>query len=115
MSLLDTGNETALVWPEVDDTDPDGNPIKVPAADPVPVQCRVQPVSSDDVVAAGQQTVARYRLITRSAPLGPWARVRWSDRDWDIDGEPLWSNGSKRTRHVAAILKARGVGENGEP
>lgn len=111
MSLLDTGNETILVWPEVDATDSDGNPVKVPAPDPIQVQCRVQPVSSTDVVAAGQQTVARYRVITRDAPLGPWARVRWRGRDWDVEGEPLWSNGSPRTRHVKAILKARGAGE----
>ncbi|WP_117198975.1 head-tail adaptor protein [Nocardiopsis sp. TNDT3] len=111
MSLLDTGNELVEVWPETTSTDPDGNPVRIPAADPVQVRARVQPVSSNDVAAAGQQTVARYRLITREAPLGPWARVRWDGRDWDIDGEPLRSNGSRRTRHVQAILKARGAGE----
>jgi len=113
VSLLDTGNETVQVWPEVSSTDSDGNPIKGPAADPVEIQARVQPVSSTDVIAAGQQTVARYRLITRDAPLGPWVRVRWRGRDWDIDGEPLWSNGSPRTRHVQAILQARGAGQEG--
>ncbi|MFL1441822.1 phage head completion protein [Nocardiopsis protaetiae] len=113
MSLLDSGNELVEVWPEVDAADSDGNPIKRPADEAVEIWARVQPVSSTDVIAAGQQTTARYRLITRDAPLGPWARVRWRDRDWDIDGEPMWSSGSPRTRHVTAILKARGSSTEG--
>lgn len=113
MSLLDTGNELVEIWPEVDSVDSDGNPVKVPAATPEEVWARVQPVSSTDVIAAGQQTVARYRFITRTAPLGPWARVRWRGRDWDIDGEPMWSSGSPQTQHVTAILKARGASTEG--
>lgn len=113
MSLLDTGNETVLVWPQVETTDPDGNPVRVPADAPVTVRGRVQPVSSADVIAAGQQTSTRYRFSSRTAPLGAWARVHWDGRDWDVDGEPLTSNGSRRTRHVVAILRARGA--EGEP
>lgn len=110
MSLLDRGTETALIWPQATTTDRDGNPIHVPAAEPVQVRCRVQPVSSRDVIAAGQQTTARYRMSARNAPLGPWARVRWRDRDWDVEGEPMYQRGSRRTRHVVAILRARGEG-----
>lgn len=110
MSLLDRGTETALIWPQTTTTDRDGNPIHVPAAEPVQVRCRVQPVSSRDVIAAGQQTATRYRMSARNAPLGPWARVRWRDRDWDVDGAPMYQRGSRRTRHVVAILRARGEG-----
>ncbi|MFE3461368.1 hypothetical protein ACFXKD_27810 [Nocardiopsis aegyptia] len=108
MSLLDGGPDEVLIYPEVESTDADGNPIRVPALVPVAVRGRVQPVTSEDVIAAGQQTTTRYRFITRDAPLGAWALVTWDGRDWDLEGEPLWSRGSKRTRHVTAILRARG-------
>jgi len=110
VSLLDRGTETVLVWPQTTTTDPDGNPIHGIADAPVTVRCRVQPVSSRDVIAAGQQTQARYRLSARDAPLGPWARVYWRGRDWDVDGEPMYQRGSRRTRHVVAVLRARGEG-----
>lgn len=109
MSLLDHGTETLLVWPETVTTDGDGNPVRVPAEEPVTVTGRVNPVSSDDAIVAGQQVTTTYRVITRDAPLGPWARVRWRGRDWDVVGEPQWFRGSPRTRHVVAYLRARGL------
>ncbi|OLT27792.1 hypothetical protein BJF83_17320 [Nocardiopsis sp. CNR-923] len=108
MSLLDWGPEEVDVYPQVDGTDPDGNPVRGPSDTPTKVYARVQPVTSTDVIAAGQQTTTRYRMITRDAPVGAWARVVWDGRDWDVEGEPLWRNGSSRTRHVTAILRARG-------
>ena len=107
MSLLDRGNETADVYPEVETTDADGNIIRVPADTPVTITCRIQPVSSAEAAFHGQQTTTVYRLIARDAPLGAWALVHARGRDWDLSGEPQWSNGSPRTRHVTALLRAR--------
>lgn len=108
MSLLDTGPQTADIYPEVETTDERGNPIRVPAEVPVAVRCRIQPVSSEDVIAAGQQTTTRYRLSTRDAPLGAWALVVTQGREWDVEGEPRRYRGSAQTRHVVATLVARG-------
>lgn len=107
MSLLDHGPDEVDIYPQVETTDDRGNVIHVPAAEPVTVRCRVQPVSSADVAVAGEQVTTVYRLITRDAPLGPWARVEWNGREWDLAGEPLRSNGSPTTRHVTALLRAR--------
>lgn len=108
VSLLDRGNEVADIYPEVETTDADGNVIKIPANEPVTITCRIQPVSSAEAAVLGQHTTTVYRLIARDAPLGAWARVHARGQDWDLAGEPLWSNGSPRTRHVTALLRARG-------
>lgn len=111
MSLLDSGNETADVYPQVTTTDDDGNVITVPSDTPVTIICRIQPLTSAEAAVTGQMTTTTYRLIARDAPLGAWAKVTARGRDWDLQGEPQWSRGSRRTRHVSAILQARG----GEP
>src|SRR5690606_41586408 len=108
VSLLDRGTETVLVWPQTTTTDPDGNPIHGIADAPVTVRCRVQPVSSRAVIAAGERTQARYRLSARDAPLGPWARVYWRGRDWGVAGEPKYQSGVRANRDVVAGLRARG-------
>lgn len=108
MSLLDDGPDLLQVWPEVDGTDSDGNPVRVPAATPLTVRGRVQPVSAEESAAAGQALRTVYRFVGRSFPAGAYARVQWDGRDWDVLGEPMRSNGSARTRHVKVLLSARG-------
>lgn len=110
MSLLDHGPDVVDIWPQVESVDDRGNVVQLPAPAPVRVHARVQPVSSDDLAVAGQQVTTVYRLITRDAPLGPWARVEWAGRQWDVAGEPLRSAGSPATRHVTALLRARDGG-----
>lgn len=107
MSLLDNGPDIVDVYPQVASVDDQGNTIYGPSATPVTIQARVQPVTSQEVDATGQQVRTIYRLITRSAPLGPWARVVWNEREWDIVGEPRRYNGSPATRHVDCLLRAR--------
>ncbi|SDI41056.1 Phage head-tail joining protein [Sinosporangium album] len=109
MSLLDDGPDEVLIYPETTTTDDRGNEVRGPSAVPVALRCRVQPVTSDEAAVAGQQVATTYRLITRSAPLGAWARVVWDGREWDVVGEPQKSNGSPRTRHITALLRARGA------
>ncbi len=109
MSLLDHGPDEVVVYPEDEITDERGNTVYEPSATGVVVRGRVQPVRSDDAAVTGQEVATVYRLTARTAPLGAWARVVWDDREWDLVGEPLWSNGSPRTRHVTALLTARGA------
>ncbi|WP_181448642.1 phage head completion protein [Nonomuraea aridisoli] len=114
MSLLDGGPDEVLIYPEVVTLDERGNEVRVPAETPVPARGRVQPVASSEAAVAGQQVTTTYRFITRNAPLGAWARVVWDGREWDLAGEPQWSRGSLRTRHVTALLQARGPQSNAD-
>lgn len=108
MSLLDRGTEVVEVWPEVEGTDDDGNPVRVPADQPVTLRMLVQPVSAEESAALGQGVNTVYRAIGRTFPGGAFARVAWGGRDWDVLGEPKRFNSSPRTRHVSVLLVARG-------
>ncbi|MEO3851752.1 head-tail adaptor protein [Streptomyces sp. B8F3] len=113
MSLLDSGNETITVYPQQLTIDERGNPVWKPSPVGVLVRCRVQPVDTDEEIAAGQATATTYRIIARTAPLGPWARVEWDGRTWDVVGEARRYNSSRATRHIDALIRARGVEQVG--
>lgn len=107
MSLLDDGPDVAHVYPVTQSTDGDGNPAYAPGA-PVTIQCRVQPVDSSKQAVEGMRMATVYKLIARSWPgNGPWDRVEWNGRSWDLEGEPMHSRGSETTRHVTVLLRAR--------
>lgn len=110
MSLLDRGAETLDVYPEVTTTDDLGNVVVGPASEPVRITASVQPVTSDELAAAGQDLVTTYRLIARTAPVGAWARIRWVNAGgswWDVIGRPRRYGMSRRTAHIDAILRER--------
>ena len=110
MALLDRGEETLDVYPEVTTTDDLGNVIVRPASTPTRITASVQPVTSDELAAAGQDLVTTYRLIARTAPVGAWARIRWVNHGgtwWDVIGKPRRYGMSKRTAHIDAILRER--------
>lgn len=110
MSLLDRGQEVLDVYPEVATTDDLGNTVVGPAPTPVRIRAAVQPVTADELSEVGQSLLTTYRVIARSAPVGPWARVRWvSDGGtwWDVVGRPRRYSMSPRTAHMDAILRER--------
>ena len=110
MSLLDRGEQTLDVYPEVTSTDDLGNPVVGPAEEPIRITASVQPVTSDELSAVGQDLVTTYRLIARTAPVGAWARVRWVNADgtwWDVIGRPRRYGMSRRTAHIDAVLRER--------
>lgn len=110
MSLLDRGAETLDVYPEVTTTDDLGNVVVGPASEPVRITASVQPVTSDELAAAGQDLITTYRLIARTAPVGAWARIRWVNNGgswWDVIGKPRRYGMSPRTAHIDAILRER--------
>lgn len=109
MSLLDDSRDTIKVYREIDGTDSLDNPIKVPdLANPVTVYGRVQPSSSGETDDQNSSTFYTFR--GRKFPGGTIARVDWVNHGgwpFDVEGEPLRTNGSDRTRHVVVSLKAR--------
>lgn len=107
VSLLDDARDTLLVWPEVAGTDADGNPVFTPAADPVSVSGRMDPVTADEDATTGQAVITTYRFLSRTFPGGPFARVQWEGRTWDVVGEPQRRRGSEATRHVVVLLRSR--------
>lgn len=114
MSLL--GRDVVLVWPEVEATDGDGNPIRKPAAAPVRVRGIVQPVSAEEAEALGQVVTTIYRLTARTLPAGAFARVEWAGRAWDVVGEPQRHVGaSPATRNDSVLLRARSPEPAGGP
>lgn len=114
MSLLDGGNETVTVFPEVQDVDSEGNPYTRPSTTGTTVLARVQPIGSGvrsaEDLTLGYDALTRYRLrIDRreTVPLGPWAAVEWRGVLYDVLGEPELHTGSARTFHVTALLRTR--------
>jgi hypothetical protein len=104
MSLLDTGPETITVYP-AGPAGEDGSPTE---GEPVIVRgCRIQPQTSSADDSDGYQDATTYRVLRRSLPAGPWARVRWNDRDYTVVGEPSHYRGSKRVAHDAAVIRRR--------
>jgi hypothetical protein len=110
MSLLDRGEQVLDIYPETTTTDDLGNVVVAPAPEPVRITASVQPVTSDELSAVGQDLLTTYRLIARTAPVGAWARIRWvSDGGtwWDVIGRPRKYGMSPRTAHIDAILRER--------
>lgn len=111
MSLLDGGPDELLVYPEVEKDDGYGGTIRVPGPTPVTVRGRVQPIGTQllgtEDSRDGQELDTRWRFIGRTFPTGPWGKVVFDGREWDLDGEPKRHAGSTRTRHVTVTLRAR--------
>lgn len=113
MSLLDTGTQLVTIFPQITDTDADGNPRSRPADVGVTVRASVQPLSTQvnrEDYRLGQEVRTRYRLrIDRreTVPVGPWAAVDWNGELWELNGDPDIHTGSPRTAHVSAIIVRR--------
>lgn len=113
MSLLDTGNETVVVFPHQTVVDSDGNRIVKPSVTGVTLQARVQPGSSLELPTDGQQLSTIYTVITRDAPTASWSYCMWRGLKWDVVGEILRYNGSYITQHVTWVIKEQVGGSNG--
>lgn len=110
MSLLDDRRESLVLTPEINGDDDLGNPKRIPDPDPahrVTVYGRMQYGASTESEANGQSVRTQAVFICREFPAGAWARVQFNGVDFDVDGEPLVSNGSDATRHVTVTLRAR--------
>ncbi|RZS39147.1 hypothetical protein EV193_104363 [Herbihabitans rhizosphaerae] len=114
MALFDSG-ATLDIYPSVRTVDADGNEVWLPSETPITVRGRVQPISSVEQLSfsqravIGQSVTTLYRVIARNAPGGPWSRVVYGGRDWEVVGEPECRRYSSATSHVTAIIRAKGV------
>lgn len=104
VSLLDRGPEEITIYP-AGPVLPDGT--RGPEGAPVTMRCRIQPVTSAEDAAPGYLTTTTYRVIARTLPAGPWARVIWRGESWTVAGEPARRRGSPRTRHDTATIRRR--------
>lgn len=107
MGLLDTGNHVLEVYPSETQTDRWGNKVQVPSSTPVSVRGSVQPSTSNELPTQGQVAKTTIRFISRWFPGGPWARVHWDGRDWDVVGEPRTYSQTRRVGHTTTYLVAR--------
>lgn len=108
MSLLDDNRNTLTVYPEKVGEDVLGNPGKrVPDLEHgVTVGGRVQPNSSTELSANGQQVITRKVFRCRTFPAGAFgkATIDGDPRMWDIDANPAFHDGSETTRHYTVSL-----------
>lgn len=116
MSLLDDRRESLVLVPEIEGEDDLGNKVRIP--DPneehwVTVYGRVQYATSTENTAGGQSVRTIAAFICRAFPAGAWARVTFNGVVYDVDGEPIVSNGSDVTRHTTVGLKARTAAQVG--
>ena len=106
--LLDKGRERVLVYPEVWVTNNRGDDVRVPAETPVEVWVTASAQRQGDAEIPGQVSIKSVRCITRSAPVGSWARVVYQGEEWDLAAPPRFTKGlSRATEHVEFILRSR--------
>lgn len=106
--LLDRGREKMLIYPEVEVTNNRGDTVRVPAEEPVEVWVTSSAQRQGDAELPGQVSIKSMRIITRSAPVGSWARIEFQGEDWDLATPPRFTPGlSKATAHVEFIIRSR--------
>lgn len=106
--LLDRGREKMLIYPEVEVTNRRGDVVRVPAEVPVEVWVTTSTQRQGDAEIPGQVSIKSMRCITRSAPVGSWARIVYGGEEWDLAAPPRFTAGlSKATAHVEFIIRSR--------
>ncbi len=103
MSLLRRGTHD-VVYPEEVTVDADGITRTRPSIVGVPARAVIQPLTSTEDAAVGDETESKYRmrLIGWPEPLGAQAQVEWRGKRFGVD--PKVYNGSRRTAHVDYVL-----------
>lgn len=111
MALIDASRAVLLVYPEVESVDTYGNTLRGPADVPVAVSAQVQRSTSSERASQGQVSRTSVKVWARSLPTGPWGRVEWAGRSWDVEGEvERRRDGSPATWHDCVYLRARDAG-----
>lgn len=106
--LLDRGRERMLIYPEVHVTNARGDSMRIPAETPVEVWVTTSQQRQGDAEIAGQVSTKSMRCLTRSAPVGSWARIVFRGEEWDLAVPPRFTKGATRaTEHVEFIIRSR--------
>jgi hypothetical protein len=106
--LLDQGREQMLIYPEVHVINSRGDQVRIPSETPVEVWVTTSSQRQGDGEMAGQVSTKSMRCITRSAPVGSWARIVFRGEEWDLASPPRFTKGlSRATQHVEFIIRSR--------
>jgi len=106
--LLDKGRSLMLVYPEVLTTNSRGDEVRIPATTPVEVWVTTSAQRQGDAEIPGQVSIKTMRCITRSAPVGSWARIVFEGEEWDLAVPPRFTPGlSRATQHVEFVIRSR--------
>jgi hypothetical protein len=106
--LLDRGREQMFIYPEVTVTNARGERVRIPATTPVEIWVTSSTQRQGDAEIAGQVSIKSMRCITRSAPVGSWARIVFRGEEWDLAAPPRFTTGvSRATQHVEFIIRSR--------
>lgn len=107
--LLDRASEFMDIYPEVVYDDPRGNPgMRKPSDKPIRIRVTTSYDRGSIAEVTGQVASDVVRVLTRYAPVAPWARVRFRDQDWDLATPPRQTvGGTRNTRHTEFTIKSR--------
>lgn len=106
--LLDKGRERMLIYPEIEVINSRGDLVRVPAEVPVEVWVTTSAQRQGDAEIPGQVSIKSMRCITRTAPVGSWARIVYAGEEWDLATPPRFTPGlSRATQHVEFIIRSR--------
>jgi hypothetical protein len=106
--LLDAGRETMVIYPEVLHVNARGDEVRMPSEEGVEVRVTTSAQRQGDAEIPGQVSIKTMRCITRSAPVGSWARIVFRGEEWDLAVPPRFTPGvSRNTEHVEFIIRSR--------
>ena len=111
MSLLDTGDEDILIFPEETYVSRDGNLMTRPGSVGIPAKACIQALAASGTSARrseqdneGFESEQNYRLRLRRAyqhiVIEAQARIEWRGEYWAIVGDPVYYMGSRNTAHT---------------
>lgn len=105
MRLIDHGPDRVLLYPEVEQRDDYGTPIRAAGTEPIELWVHLQRASTDELQVLGQEsrTVKTFRTSRRLPPTA-WAKVEAEGRTWQVEGEPSVQGRTARTRHTLVTI-----------
>lgn len=109
--LVDRGQETATLFPEIRVTNRRGQVYKTKADEGRVVRVTVAEDRQSVAEIPGQLDVKVVRLIFRwpyEDDIGTGSRVLFRNEEWDLQEPPHYSSGASRAmRHVEILIKSR--------
>lgn len=111
MSYQRQHGTTVIFYPQKEVVDADGVPTLVADMDnpSAPTKAAILPERGQRAEVPGQQVVNVVRLLVKRLPgLGPWARVEFRGRSWDIALPPEERlNVPRSSRHIVVECRER--------
>ena len=115
MSLLDSGTEDIIIFPEEKVIDIDGNIRTRPSKQGIPARARLQPVGMSGTSSRRQEQdnegyegekVYWMRLPRSfSCELGAQSQIEWRGARWAVFGDANRYTNSPRTNHLTYTVK----------